>query len=78
LGAIRPVRVAAVLVLPVGPRLHRVTVRSLSQKKLVTSGPSLATVTLKVGSMLLDRIRVPRRCEVPQVLPDTGLRARSS
>ena len=60
--------------LRVGDVVRRITVRSLSQKKLRTQGPALATVTLKVGPTRLDRIRIPQRCQPPVVLPDTGLR----
>ncbi len=63
--------------LKVGTRVRRISVRSLSQKKLVTQGRALAKVTLKVGTIRLDRIRIPQRCEAPEVLPDTGLRAAS-
>ncbi len=61
--------------LRVGSQVRRIVVKSLRQKKLVTRGRPRAMVTLKVGSIRLDRIRIPRRCEAPQVLPDTGLRA---
>ena len=64
--------------LRVGDKVRRISVRSLAHKKLVTQGRALATVTLKVGSTRLDRIRIPQRCEAPVVLPDTGLRAPSS
>jgi len=63
--------------LKVGTKVRRISVRSLSQKKVVTQGRALAKVTLKVGTMRLDRIRIPQRCEAPVVLPDTGLRAAS-
>lgn len=63
--------------LRVGTTVHRIAVRSLSQKKYVTTGPAMAKVTLKVGSTTLDRIRIPQRCEAPVVVPDTGLRATS-
>ncbi len=58
----------------VGRTLHKVVVKSLGHKRLVTQGRALARVTLKVGSTRLDRIRIPQRCEAPVVLPDTGLR----
>lgn len=64
--------------LRVGTQVHRIVVKSLRQKKFVTRGPARARVTLKVGSTMLDRIRIPQRCEAPEVLPDTGLRAGSS
>lgn len=60
--------------LRVGPKVHRITVRSLSHKKFVTRGRARAKVTLKVGGVRLDRIRIPQRCAPPVVLPDTGLR----
>lgn len=63
--------------LRVGSTVHRIVVKSLRQKKFVTRGRARATVTLKVGSTRLDRIRIPQRCEAPQVLPDTGLRVGS-
>jgi hypothetical protein len=64
--------------LRVGKKVHKITVKSLAKKKFVTTGKALATVTLKVGSTRLDRIRIPQRCEAPEVLPDTGLRPTSS
>lgn len=60
--------------LHVGRTLHKVVVRSLGHKRLVTKGRALTRVTLKVGSTRLDRIRIPQRCESPSALPDTGLR----
>jgi hypothetical protein len=69
---------AVVYRLRVGTKVHLLRVRSMKQKKFVTTGRALATVTLKVGSTRLDRIRIPQRCEAPVVLPDTGLRAKSS
>jgi hypothetical protein len=63
--------------LRIGNRVHRIVVKSLRQKKFVTSGPARAMVTLKVGSTRLDRARIPQRCEVPELLPSTGLRAGS-
>ena len=68
----------AVYRLRVGDEVRRISVRSLAHKKLVTRGEALATVTLKVGSTRLDRIRIPQRCGAPVALPDTGLRAASS
>ena len=64
--------------LRVGTRVHRITVRAQADKRFVTRGKALARVTLKVGATRLDRLRIPARCEVPEVLPDTGLRATSS
>jgi len=61
--------------LKVGDKVRRISVRSLGHKKFVTQGRALAKVTLKVGTTRLDRIRIPRRCTAPEVLPDTGLRA---
>lgn len=61
--------------LRVGDTVRRISVRSLSQKKIVTRGPAGARVTLKLGATRLDRIRIPRRCAPPVVLPDTGLRS---
>jgi hypothetical protein len=69
---------AVVYTLRVGTKVHTLRVRSLKQKKFVTTGRARAMVTLKVGSTRLDRIRIPRRCEAPVVLPDTGLRVSSS
>lgn len=68
--------------LRVGDKVRRISVRSLSQKKLVTRGPAGARVTLKMGAVRLDRIRIPQRCqqapEPPVALPDTGLRTAGS
>ena len=69
---------AVVFRLRVGTKVHLLRVRSMKQKKFVTTGRAHAMVTLKVGSTRLDRIRIPQRCEAPVVLPDTGLRASSS
>ena len=63
--------------LRVGSKVHKITVKSQSQKKFVTKGRALAKVTLKVGSTRLDKLRIPALCEAPEVLPDTGLRATS-
>jgi hypothetical protein len=63
--------------LRVGHKVHKIAVKSLSRKKYVTTGHALAKVTLKVGTTRLDRTRIPQRCEAPEVLPDTGLRATS-
>ena len=63
--------------LRVGTRVHRIVVRPQRHKLFVTSGRARARVTLKVGNTRLDRTRVPRRCEPPVILPDTGLRAPS-
>ena len=62
--------------LRVGSKVHKITVKSQSQKKFVTKGQALAKVTLKVGSAKLDQLRIPSLCQAPEVLPDTGLRAR--
>lgn len=64
--------------LRVGKKVHSIGVRSQASKKFVTKGRALAKVTLKVGSTRLDKLRIPARCEAPEVLPDTGLRATSS
>lgn len=61
--------------LRVGKKVHRIEVRSLQNKKFRTSGKARAKVTLKLGTRVLDRIRVPARCALPEVLPATGLRA---
>ncbi len=63
--------------LRVGTRVHRIVVKALRHKMFVTSGRAGAKVTLKVGATRLDRIRIPRRCQAPVSLPDTGLRATS-
>jgi len=64
--------------LRVGNRVERFRVRSLGRRTFTTQGKPLAVVTLKAGSTRLDRIRIPRRCAAPVVLPDTGLRAARS
>lgn len=63
--------------LAVGRKVHRITVRSQTRRTFVTTGRARARVTLEVGSARLDTLRVPARCQVPEVLPDTGLRATS-
>ena len=64
--------------LRVGKKVHKITVKSLSQKKYTTTGQALAKVTLKLGGKTLDQVRIPSLCQAPEVLPDTGLRATSS
>ena len=64
--------------LRVGSKVHRITVKSSVQKKFVTQGKARAQVTLKMGSATLDQLRIPARCQAPEVLPDTGLRATAS
>lgn len=70
-------RAAVTYRLRVGTRVHRIVVKSMGHKRFVTTGRARATVTLKVGATRLDRIRIPRRCRAPVILPDTGLRATS-
>ncbi|WP_167288765.1 VWA domain-containing protein [Nocardioides seonyuensis] len=60
--------------LRVGKKVHSIKVKSLAKKKFRTSGEARAKVTLKLGKRVLDRIRVPKRCAPPEVLPATGLR----
>jgi hypothetical protein len=64
--------------LRVGKKVHKIAVKSQSQRKFVTRGKALAKVTLKVGSTRLDKLRIPALCEAPEVLPDTGLRGTSN
>ena len=64
--------------LRVGTKVHGLTVKSLAQRRFVTDGPARARVTLKMGSATLDQLRIPARCQAPEVLPDTGLRATAS
>jgi hypothetical protein len=67
-----------VYTLRVGTKVHRIAVRSGSGRRFVTHGSARAVVVLKVGSTRLDRVRIPARCNAPEVLPDTGVRATSS
>lgn len=67
-----------VYTLRVGTKVHRIAVRSGSGRRFVTQGSARAVVVLKVGSTRLDRVRIPARCNAPEVLPDTGVRATSS
>ena len=60
--------------LRVGTKMHRHVVRSLGRKTVVARGGPRAAVVLKAGSRQLERTRLPRRCQAPGVLPDTGLR----
>ena len=64
--------------LRVGSKRHTIVVKSSAQKKFVTQGKARAQVTLKLGSTTLDQLRIPARCQAPEVLPDTGVRATSS
>ena len=60
--------------LRVGTKLHKVAVKSLARKQVVTRGRARARVTLRAGGARLARVRIPQRCQAPGVLPDTGLR----
>lgn len=55
--------------LRVGARVHHVAVPSLGSKRFVTRGRAFAPVTLKAGSVRLDRTRVPQRCTAPVTVP---------
>ncbi|QSR33124.1 hypothetical protein CFI00_21980 [Nocardioides sp. S5] len=55
--------------LRVGAKVHRIAVPSLGSKRFVTRGRALAPVTLKAGSVRLDRTRVPQRCAGPVTVP---------
>lgn len=60
--------------LRVGPTMHRWAVKSLGRKTVVARGGARAVVVLKAGSRQLERTQLPRRCQRPFVLPETGLR----
>ncbi|RYC07304.1 hypothetical protein [Nocardioides zhouii] len=60
--------------LRVGTKVHKVAVKSLARKQVVTHGRPRAQVTLRADGARLDRLRIPQRCQAPGVLPDTGLR----
>ncbi len=60
--------------LKVGKRTKHVTVGSLKAKRVQMRGAPRARATLKIGSRVLDRVRVPKRCRAPETLPETGLR----
>ena len=61
--------------LRVGKKVHKIAVKSLSEKRFTTTGKPRAKVVLKVEGRTLDRVRIPNRCVAPEVLPDTGMRA---
>ena len=61
--------------LRVGKKMHKVAVKAQAKRKFVTTGKARAKVTLKVGSTRLDKLRIPARCQAPEVLPETGMRA---
>ena len=63
--------------LRVGDRVHRISVPSLGSKRFVTRGRALAPVTLKAGSVRLDRTRVPQRCAGPLTVPSLTQGGRS-
>lgn len=67
--------VAVTYQLRVGKKVHRIVVKSLSQKRFTTTGKPRARVVLKAEGRTLDRVRIPGLCVAPEVLPDTGLRA---
>lgn len=60
--------------LRVGTRVQRFWVRSQYAKTVVAQGDPRAAVTLRAGSVQVGKTQVPRRCQAPSVLPDTGLR----
>ena len=64
--------------LRVGTKVHRIAVRSQSDRRFVTRGKARAVVVLKVGPTRLDRVRIPALCQAPEALPDTGVRPTSS
>ncbi len=61
--------------LRVGKKVHKIAVKSLSEKRFTTTGKARAKVVLKVEGRTLDRVRIPNLCAAPVVLPDTGMRA---
>ena len=54
--------------------MHRHVVKSLGRKTVVARGGARAVVVLKAGSRQLERTQLPRRCQAPDTLPDTGIR----
>ena len=62
-------------VLKVGKKTHRIKVGSGKRRVFQTKGAARSRVVLKVGRQTLDRVRVPKLCLPPEVLPETGLRA---
>lgn len=62
-------------VLKVGRVTKRFKVASLDTKQVQAKGPAHAKVVLKAGGKVLDRVRIPARCQAPDELPETGLRA---
>jgi hypothetical protein len=64
--------------LRVGKKVHRISVRSGAKRKFTTTGAPRAKVVLRAQGKVLDRIRVPRLCAPPEVLPETGLRTASA
>lgn len=60
--------------LRVGARTKQVSLASLDARKVQLRGPAGARVRLKIGSKVLDRARVPKRCTPPEELPHTGVR----
>ena len=63
--------------LRVGAKVHRISVPSLGSKRFVTRGRALAPVSLKAGSVRLDRTRVPQRCDGPLTVPSLTQGGRS-
>lgn len=63
-----------VFTLAVGRKRHTLGVKPGQTRRFQTTGRPRARVLLKVGPRVLDRVRIPRRCAPPEVLPDTGLR----
>ncbi len=60
--------------LRVGKKVHKIAVKSLSEKRFTTTGKPRAKVVLKAEGRTLDRVHL-NRCVAPEVLPDTGMRA---
>ena len=60
--------------LRVGKKVHRIAVRAGAKRKFTTTGAPRAKVVLRAQGKVLDRIRVPKLCAPPEVLPETGLR----
>lgn len=58
----------------VGRKKHTLGVKPGQTRRFQTTGRPRARVVLKVGPRVLDRVRIPRLCAPPEVLPDTGLR----
>ncbi|WP_165820969.1 prealbumin-like fold domain-containing protein [Nocardioides gansuensis] len=64
----------AVYQVRIGTKKYAVRVKPESRKLWEGHGKPQVRVSLRESGKVLDRLRMPRACELPEVLPDTGKR----